>query len=82
MAMKARPAKGQDTPGAFVDFVPSHMLEKRKCEIHKMIARRAHELFEHRASVPGHNIQDWTAEFDIGLESEIEGPRSGPFRRQ
>ena len=48
MAMKARPAKGHDTP--VVDFVPSHMLEKRKCEIHKMIVRRAHELFEHRAS--------------------------------
>jgi HSP20 family molecular chaperone IbpA len=59
MAMKERPAREQDKAGTPVKFVPAVVLEQKKNEIQDMIARRAYEIFEYRARVPGHETEDW-----------------------
>lgn len=67
--MEELSAKKHGTPSTSVNFVSDHMLDQKKCEIQDMIARRAYELFEHRARVPGHEIQDW-----LQAESELLYP--------
>jgi HSP20 family molecular chaperone IbpA len=42
-----------------VKLVPAHDLVGLENKIHDMIAVRAHELFERRGCLPGHDVDDW-----------------------
>jgi HSP20 family molecular chaperone IbpA len=57
--MKERSAREQDKAGTPVTFVPAGVLEQKKNEIQEIIARRAYEIYEYRARVPGHETEDW-----------------------
>jgi HSP20 family molecular chaperone IbpA len=42
-----------------VKLVPAHDLVGLENKIHEMIAVRAHQLFERRGCLPGHDVDDW-----------------------
>jgi HSP20 family molecular chaperone IbpA len=42
-----------------VKLVPAHDIVGFENKIHDMIAVRAHELFERRGCLPGHDVDDW-----------------------
>lgn len=44
-----------------VKLVPAKDLFHRRNEIHNIIERRAHELFENRGYIHGHDLEDWFA---------------------
>jgi HSP20 family molecular chaperone IbpA len=58
----ARQGLNATTP---VKIVAAEILLNQKNEIQNMIARRAFELFESRASIHGHDVDDW-------IEAEVE----------
>jgi HSP20 family molecular chaperone IbpA len=59
----------KDKASTPVPLVPSHILQRKRNTIQKMIARRAYELFEHRGRLPGHQLEDW-----VQAESELLYP--------
>lgn len=64
--MKEPSAPQRREATATVKLVAADDLLNRKNEIHKMIARRAYELFEDHGRVQGHEIDDWIeAEVDV-----------------
>lgn len=69
--MKERSAIEQDEAGQAVQFVPAQVLDQKNTEIQTMIARRAYEIYDYRARVPGHEVEDWEQ-----AESELLYPCS------
>jgi hypothetical protein len=69
MTMRVRSVEEQDKARTLVNFVPVQVLVQRETEIHRMIARRAYELFERRGRVPNHETDDW-----VQAESELVYP--------
>jgi len=52
-----------------VTFVPAHGLIERGKEIHKLIERRAYEIYERRGRAHGFDVDDW-----LWAESELLHP--------
>jgi len=64
--MREISTKHRHEAGAPVNLVPPAILLGRMHELHRMIARRAYELFEQRGREHGRHLDDWSQ-----AESEI-----------